>query len=174
LGVARKKTKPGLDGAGGRYEPTTTSRAWAGSGARDTDSSAPSAAPSTSSLRWLATATRGAGRDGTAFSADGAAACGGAAQQRELVGAGGRSEAKSGEEEDTEEAMGGRKNGLARGTASRLARAGATTPYPDQTSARDIFSLCSVRVTASVSVEWRAYARLGSVLSSCQPPADKI
>jgi len=26
----------------------------------------------------------------------------------------------------------------------------------------------------SVSVEWRAYARLGSVLSSCQPPADKI
>ena len=110
MGVARKKTKPGLDGAGGRYEPTTTSRAWAGSGARDTDSSAPSAAPSTSSLRWLPTATRGAGRDGTAFSADGAAACGGAAQQRELVGAGGRSEAKSGE--DTEESMGDTKTGL--------------------------------------------------------------
>lgn len=104
LGVARKKTKPGLDGAGGRYVPTSTSRACAGGGGAS-DSSAPSAAPSTSSLRWLATATSGAG-GGAALSGRNTA-CGGGGMQRVLVGAGSRSEAKSGE--NTGEAMGEKK-----------------------------------------------------------------
>lgn len=94
LGVARKKTKPGLDGAGGRYVPTSTSRAWAGSGALD--STALSAAPSTNSLLWRATATGGAGR-GTSVEG---ALCGGEVQRDMTVGTGSRSEVKSGEKTD--------------------------------------------------------------------------
>jgi hypothetical protein len=126
LEVARKKTKPGLDGAGGRYVPTATSRAWAGSGALG-NSTAVSAAPTTSSLLWLAAATRGAGR-GTASSAEGTP-CGGEAQRGMMVGTGSRSEVKSGDEA----IFGGTQAQPSRATG--LTRA-AGTPYPPHHTTR--------------------------------------
>ena len=98
LGVARKKTKPGLAGAGGRYVPTSTSRAWAG-GSGALDSTALSAAPSTNSLLWLATATRGGGRGTASWTVDGAP-CSEEVQRDMTVGTGSRSEVKSGEKTD--------------------------------------------------------------------------
>lgn len=162
LEVARKKTKPGLDGAGGRYVPTATSRAWAGSGALG-NSTAVSAAPTTSSLLWLAAATRGAGR-GTASSAEGTP-CGGEAQRGMMVGTGSRSEVKSGDEA----IFGGTQAQPSRATG--LTRA-AGTPYPPRhhatrhdASARDILELHFTGLNQSTGGRG-AHARLGSVLSS--------
>lgn len=105
LGLARKKTKPGWDGAGGRNEPTSTSRAAAGSGAACRNS-ALSAAPSTSSLLCgLATAARGAATS----CADTEAECGGAAGERDEPDAGSRAAVGNSEENTDEEAMGGKE-----------------------------------------------------------------
>lgn len=114
LGVARKNTNPGLDGAGGRYVPTSTSRAPAGSGVFK--NSVLSAAPSTSSLLWLAIA-RGAGRVAaatTALSVDDDKARG--AEERVQQEVSSRREGKGGEKTE-EEAIRAR-------TGSCLVRAG--------------------------------------------------
>ena len=172
LGVARKKTKPGLDGAGGRYVPTSTSRAWAG-GSGALDSTAVSAAPSTNSLLWLATATSGGAGRGTAASWTAEATpCGGEAQHEMAVGTGSRSEVKSGEKTDDEAIfLGGPKSRAEQRVLARQKRL-IHQYHTHHTTPRAPAIFWSS--PNSQAPGGRAHARLGSVLSSSASVQDKI
>lgn len=146
LAVALKNTKPGLDGAGGRYLPASTSRAPAGSGVAE--NSAPSAVPTTSSLLWLTTAI---GAGGWAVAALSTGTAWGAEQRvaQEAIGSrrvGRRSVEKTEEEEEAMSARGPRVRARGRVGTATLIQTGV------------IFGL--VDALAFLASMWRACVRV--------------
>lgn len=165
LEVARKNTNPGLDAAGGRTAPTSTSRASAGKGAFR--NAAPNAAPSNSSLLWLTTAARGAGRGAAPPAATTAAALlSWVAEERPEQEVDGRSARSSGEKTE-EEAM--NEDASARAPCRVWSARASATGSLSRRRAR-YFSLSQeTRPQRPVDVRTR-----GSAVSSCQTGWDKI